>query len=158
MRRKVKKKIIVEPDRKYNSLIVARIINRVMHDGKKTISEKIIYGSLQKIEDKTKKPALEVLDQIIENAGPQVELRSRRVGGANYQVPHEVKVERKVTLAFRWIIDSARKAKGKPMADKLFEEMFAAYNNEGSAVKKKNDTHRMADANKAFAHFSWGKK
>jgi len=158
MRRPVKRKIITDPDRKYNSVLVSKFINRIMWSGKKTIAERIVYGVLDKAAKETKKPALEFLEIVLENAGPQVELRSRRVGGANYQVPHEVKADRKIILALRWIIDAARKVKGKPMMTKLYDEMIAAYNNEGSAVKKKIDTHRMADANKAFAHFAWGRK
>ncbi|MFH1769434.1 MAG: 30S ribosomal protein S7 [Parcubacteria group bacterium] len=158
MRKKIKKKIVAKPDRKYNSLLVSRLINQIMHSGKKTIAEKIVYSTFERLEKQTKKPALEILEVIITNAGPQVELRSRRVGGANYQVPHEVKTDRKVTLAFRWIVDAARKAKGKPMAERLYTEMLGAYNNEGTAIKKRSDIHRMADANKAFAHFAWGSR
>ena len=158
MRRQVKKRNPLQPDRKFNSILVSRLINYVMWDGKKNAAEKIVYGALEKVEKQTKKPALEVLDQAINNAGPQLELKSRRVGGANYQVPHEVKGDRKVTLALRWMTLAARGVKGKPMNEKLFTELLSAYNNEGVAVKKKLDTHRMAEANKAFAHFAWGGK
>ncbi len=156
MRRPTKHKILIEPDVTYSSLLVTRLINKVMQAGKKTIAEKIVYGALQRAEKQLGKPAMEVLDQVIENAGPQLELKSRRIGGANYQVPFEVKPERRVTLALRWIINAARNAKGKPMETKLFEEIINAYGNSGSAVKKKQDTHKMAEANKAFAHFAWG--
>ena len=155
MRKPVKKKIILEPDYKYSSLLVTKLINRVMQSGKKSVAEKIVYGVLERAEKELKKPALEVLDAALNNAGPQLELRSRRVGGANYQVPHEVRGERKVALAMRWILDAARGQKGKPMQEKLAAEIINAYNNTGAAIKKKQDTHRMADANKAFAHFAW---
>jgi len=155
MRRATKKRQPIEPDRKHNSTLVAGFINKVMQNGKKSIAERIVYGALDKVEKKTGKSAMEALTTIIDNAGPQLELKSRRIGGANYQVPYEVKGERKTTLALRWIIDAARHGKGKPMEDKLCEEMVNAFNNTGVAVKKKQDTHRMADANKAFAHFAW---
>lgn len=155
MRRPVKHKILVQPDRKYQSLLVASLINKVMFDGKKNVAEKIVYGALGKAEQKTGKTALEVLEKVIDNAGPQVELKSRRIGGANYQVPIEVRGNRRPTLAIRWIIDAARRVKGKPMEEKLTEELINAYNNTGTAVKKKQDTHKMAEANRAFAHFAW---
>ena len=155
MRRKLKKKIIVEPDLKFQSLLIATLVNKIMWSGKKGTSEKIVYGALDDAEKKLGKGALEVMAQVIDNAGPQLELKSRRVGGANYQVPYEVRGERKTTLALRWIIDAARKAKGKPMRTKLAEELINAFNNTGTAVKKKADTHKMAEANKAFAHFAW---
>jgi len=155
MRRPVKKKISLEPDAKYSSTLVVRLINQVMSQGKKSIARKIVYTALDLAELKIKKPALEVLNQAVENAGPQLELRSKRVGGANYQVPYEVRADRRVTLALRWIVGSAKKGKGKAMREKLAEEIINAANNTGIAVKKKEDMHRMADANKAFAHFAW---
>ncbi len=155
MRRKVKNRNIVEADLKYSSPLISKLINRIMKSGKKSIAEKIVYGALERAEKQLKKPALEVLDAAIENAGPQLELKSRRVGGANYQVPYEVKGDRKTTLAFRWIIEAARKGKGKAMEIKLSEEIINAVNNTGTAIKKKADTHKMAEANKAFAHFAW---
>ena len=155
MRRKVVNRKTVEPDVQYTSVLVARLLSQVMRSGKKTIAEKIVYGALKKAEEQLKKPALEVLDLAIENAGPKVELKSRRIGGANYQVPYEVTSERRVALALRWIIGAARSGKGKPMETKLLEELVNAVNNTGVAVKKKMDMHRMADANKAFAHFAW---
>lgn len=155
MRRKVKYKILTEPDRKYSSLLLTKFINKIMLSGKKNAAEKIVYGALEKAEKKLNKPAMEILDIVIDNAGPQLELKSRRIGGANYQVPYEVKGDRKMALAFRWIIDAARKGKGKPMEEKLLEELINAFNNTGTAIKKKQDTHKMADANKAFAHFAW---
>ena len=155
MRRKVKKKIIIEPDFKYSSLLVAAFINKIMMGGKKMIAEKIVYRALERAEKELGKPALEVLDTAFNNAGPQLELKSRRIGGANYQIPYEVKSERKIALAMKWIIDAARSRKGKPMEIKLAEEIINAYNNTGVAIKKKTDTHKMAEANKAFAHFAW---
>lgn len=155
MRRPIKKKINIEPETKYASTLVMRLINRVMEKGKKSLARKIVYTALTLAESKLKRPALEVLDQAIENAGPQLELRSRRVGGANYQVPYEVRADRRVTLALRWIVDAAKKGKGKSMQEKLGEEIINAANKTGAAVKKKEDMRRMADANKAFAHFAW---
>jgi len=126
-----------------------------MYSGKKAIAMKIVYGALERSEKKLNKPAMEILDQVIANAGPQMELKSRRIGGANYQVPIEVKPERKTTLAIRWIVDSVRGQKGKSTEEKLADELMNAFNNTGGAVKKKMDVHRMAEANKAFAHFAW---
>jgi len=155
MRKPIKKKIILEPDYKYSSLLVTKLINKIMQEGKKSIADKIVYGALERAEKELGKPALEVLDAALNNAGPQLELKSKRVGGANYQVPHEVRGERKFALAVRWIIDASRSQKGKPMKEKLAQEIINAYNNTGVAIKKKMDTHRMAEANKAFAHFAW---
>lgn len=155
MRRPVKKRITQEPDTQYSSMLVARLINQVMKKGKKTIARKIVYGAMKAAEAKLKKPALEIVETALENAGPQLELRSRRIGGANYQVPYEVRSERRVTLALRWIVGSAQSQKGKGMEEKLAEELINAVNNTGTAVKKKQDMHRMAEANKAFAHFAW---
>ncbi|HWA64666.1 MAG TPA: 30S ribosomal protein S7 [Candidatus Paceibacterota bacterium] len=155
MRRPVKKRIIIEPDLKYQSVLVSKLINRIMREGKKAVAMRIVYNALDILEQKTKKPAMEALEIAISNAGPNMELKSRRIGGANYQVPIEVKPERRTSLAIRWMIEAARGAKGKPMEEKFAEEMLNAFNNTGGAVKKKLDTHRMADANKAFAHFAW---
>ena len=155
MRRKVTNRKQPPPDEKYTSVLVAKMISQVMRAGKKSIAERIVYGALGKAEGQIKKPAMEVLDLAMENAGPKVELKSRRIGGANYQVPYEISVERKNTLALRWIIGAARSGKGKPMEQKLLEELVNAVNNTGVAVKKKLAPHRMADANKAFAHFAW---
>lgn len=126
-----------------------------MQRGKKSIAEKIVYGALERAEKELGKPAIDVLDAALNNAGPQLELKSRRIGGANYQVPHEVRGERKLALAIHWIISASRSQKGKPMQIKLAQEIINAYNNTGAAIKKKTDTHRMAEANKAFAHFAW---
>ena len=155
MRRPVKKKSHLEPDIKYSNLLVAKLINYIMHSGKKAIAMKVVYGAFEIAEKKVNKPGLEVFEKALENVSPQMELRSRRIGGANYQVPVEVRPERRTVLALRWIITAARSQKGKPMSEKLAEELINAANNTGNAVKKKMDTHRMAEANKAFAHFAW---
>ncbi|HUO75504.1 MAG TPA: 30S ribosomal protein S7 [Candidatus Paceibacterota bacterium] len=158
MRRPITRRAPQHPDQKYSSVLVSKLINFIMHDGKKAVAANIVYTALTKAEEIAKKPALEVLDAAIANAGPTMELKSRRVGGANYQVPIEVKPERRVQLALRWMIDSARAGKGKAMSEKLAEEFVNAFNNAGNAVKKKADTHRMAEANRAFAHLAWGNR
>lgn len=155
MRRPVKKRIILEPDQKYGNMLVARLINQVLRQGKKSVARQIVYGALTQAETKLKKPALEILEAALENAGPQLELRSRRVGGANYQVPYEVRADRRIALALRWMVGAAKNQKGKAMREKLAEELINAVNNTGAAVKRKQDMHRMAEANKAFAHFAW---
>ena len=152
--KKIKKQII-EPDPLYNNVVVAKLINQVMRKGKKETARKIVYKSFNIIKEKTKKEPVDVFNQAMENAGPILEVKPKRIGGATYQVPREVKEARRFTLAMRWIIDAARAKKGKAMDEKLAEELMAAANNEGSAIKKKLDTHRMADANRAFAHFAW---
>ena len=126
-----------------------------MYDGKKTIAEKIIYEAIDKIKDKSKDEPIKIFNEAINNLRPTVEVRSRRVGGATYQVPVEVKSKRSQALALRWLIEASRKRKEKTMSDKLFNEIFDAYNNKGSSIKKKEDTHKMAESNKAFAHFRW---
>jgi small subunit ribosomal protein S7 len=158
MRRPITKRHTIQPDQQYSSVLVSKLINYIMYQGKKSLATRVVYTALQKAEATTKKPAMEVLDAAIANAGPTMELKSRRVGGANYQVPIEVKPERRVQLALRWMIDSARAGKGRAMEEKLAEEFVNAFNNTGNAVKKKADTHRMADANRAFAHFAWGNR
>ncbi len=140
---------------KHGSVAAQRFINYLMEQGKKATAEKIFYDAFLAIEKATKEKPLTVFEKAIENAAPAVEVSSRRIGGANYQVPREVRIERKFMLAARWIIGAARAKKGKPMAEKLAEEFIAASKNEGSAIKKKQDTHRMAEANRAFAHFQW---
>jgi len=152
--RKIKKHPI-EPDPVYNNVTVAKFINQVMRKGKKTIARKIVYGAFDIIKGKTKKDPLEVFEKALENASPLLEVKSRRVGGATYQVPVEVKGKRKLTLAMRWIILGAKSKKGKPMKERLAQELMDAYNNTGWAIKKRSDTHRMAEANRAFAHFAW---
>jgi len=153
-KRKAPKKIpIVDP--KYKSVIIPKLINSIMHDGKKITAEKIVYDAIEKIKTKSKDEPITVFNDAINNVRPTVEVRSRRVGGATYQVPVEVKSKRSQALALRWIIDASRKRKDKKMSDKLFNEIYDAYQNRGSAIKKKEDTHKMAESNKAFAHFRW---
>ena len=148
-----KRKIL--PDPKFGSLDLAKFINLVMEDGKKAVAEKILYGAIDQIEEKKKSDGLEVLEKALENVRPMVEVKSRRVGGATYQVPVEVRTVRQRTLAMRWLVDAARKRGEKTMALKLAGELADASENRGSAVKKREDTHRMADANKAFSHYRW---
>ena len=156
MRRKVKNRNIVGPDFIYNSTKLEKFINYTMWSGKKETARKVMYMAFETIKEKTGNPnPLEVFDLAMKNAGPLTEVRSKRIGGANYQVPREVKPERRLALAMRWIRDAARNKKGQPMHQKLAEELILASKNEGSAIKKKEDTHRMAEANKAFAHFAW---
>lgn len=154
-RSKKRKKQTILPDPVYNEIIVAKFINHIMRRGKKTIARKIVYGAFNIIKEKTKKDPLAVFEKALENASPLLEIKPKRVGGATYQVPREVRGDRRITLAFRWIIAAAKSKKGRPMREKLAEEIMAAAKNEGTAVKKKEDTHRMAEANRAFAHFSW---
>lgn len=154
MRRKKVYKKHYTPDTKYNRVDVGRFINYVMRDGKKSIAEKIVYTTFDKISKEIKEDPIKIFEKAVENAAPLLEVRSKRVGGANYQVPYEVKPDRRFVLAIRWIIEAARARKGRPMAQKLAEEILAAYRGEGAAVKKKQDTHRMAEANRAFAHFA----
>ncbi|TSA29676.1 MAG: 30S ribosomal protein S7 [Ignavibacteriales bacterium] len=155
MRKKRSEKKYLKPDPKYNDILVSKFINYLMWDGKKSTARTIVYDSFDLIEQKTKKPALDVFKKAVQNVQPLVEVRSRRVGGATYQVPMEVRPERRTALAFRWIKTYSRDRKDKSMALKVASELMAAANGEGSAVKKKDDTHRMAEANKAFAHFKW---
>ncbi|MBI2451371.1 MAG: 30S ribosomal protein S7 [Parcubacteria group bacterium] len=155
MRRKQNIKRNLLPDPLYNDAAVAKMINHIMKEGKKTTAQKIVWQALDEINKQTKKEALEIFDLAIKNASPLLEVKSRRIGGATYQVPREVRGERRLALAMRWIINAARAKKGKPMALKLADELVLASKNEGSAIKKRNDTHRMAEANKAFAHFAW---
>jgi small subunit ribosomal protein S7 len=149
------KKHEVDPDPLYGSVAIAKLINQIMRKGKKTAARKIVYESLQIAKEKIKKEPLAVFEEALQNAAPLIEVKPKRVGGATYQVPVEVKGERKLALALRWIIQGARAKKGKPMAERLAQEFIDAINNTGWAVKKKNDTHRMAEANRAFAHFAW---
>lgn len=156
MRRKVKNRNQVKPDKVFNSEKLARLINYVMLDGKRTTAQKVVYKALENAKEKTGNPnPIEILDLALKNASPVMEVRSRRVGGANYQVPREVRAERRLQLAMRWIIEAARAKKGITADVALAEELVAAYNNEGFAIKKRDDTHKMAEANKAFAHFAW---
>ena len=144
---------IVDP--KFKSVVIPKLINSIMYDGKKTTAEKIVYDALNKIKSKSKDEPINVFNEAINNIKPTVEVRSRRVGGATYQVPVEVKSKRAQALAIRWLIDSARKRKDKHMSDKISNELFDAFEKKGSAVKKREDVHKMAESNKAFAHFRW---
>jgi len=143
----------IAPDLVYNSVAIAQIINHIMKKGKKNTAKKIVYGALDIMKEKTQKDPLEVFNLALENARPLLEVKSKRVGGATYQVPKPVVKERGMALAVRWLLQSARKKKGQPMKNKLAEELIGAANNTGVAIKKKEDTHRMAEANRAFAHF-----
>lgn len=145
----------IAPDPIYNSLDVARLINRSTRDGKKSTAEKVVYGAFEIVREKTKRDALEVFSQALENVMPLIEVRARRVGGANYQVPMEVRPERSRSLGIRWLVRYASERPGRTMVDKLAQEILDAANGTGGAVKRKEDTHRMAEANKAFAHYRW---
>ena len=153
-KRKAPKKIQVL-DPKFKSAIIPKLINSIMLDGKKSVAEKIVYEAIDKIKSKSKEEPITIFNNAINNIRPTVEVRSRRVGGATYQVPVEVKAKRSQALALRWLIDASRKRKDKNMSDRIFNEIFDAYQNRGSAIKKKEDTHKMAEANKAFAHYRW---
>jgi small subunit ribosomal protein S7 len=155
MRRKQAEKRIRKSDRKYNDVLVGRFINCIMKRGLKQTAENILYDAFEIIQEKTKNDPLEVFKKAVGNVQPVLEVRSRRVGGANYQVPTEVRPERRIALAIKWILTYSREKAGKSMSEKLASELMAAANNEGNSVKKKEDTHRMAEANKAFAHFRW---
>ena len=149
----VKREIL--PDPKFGDLSLAKFINIIMFSGKKSVAEKIVYGALDIVVEKTKGEPVEIFNKVIENIRPTVEVKSRRVGGATYQVPVEVRSERQATLGMRWLVDASRKRGEKSMGRRLAGEMMDALENKGSAVKKREDTHRMAEANKAFAHYRW---
>lgn len=151
--KKAKREIL--PDSVYNSVAVAKFINQLMKRGKKTIAVKIVYGAFGIIKEKTKKEPLEVFDSAMRNVRPLLEIRPRRIGGATYQVPVQVQDDRGIALAIRWILEASRGKKGKPMKEKLASELIDAANNAGSAIKKRENVHRMAEANRAFAHFAW---
>jgi small subunit ribosomal protein S7 len=154
MRRKRNYKRDILPDPKFQNVVAAKFINRLMTRGKKSTAQRVFYGAFDIITKQQRDP-LQIFDEAVKNVSPLLEVKSKRIGGANYQVPREVRGDRRLTLAIRWIIEAARAKKGKPMAQKLAEEFLAAAKNEGTAIKKKQDTHRMAEANRAFAHFSW---
>jgi len=156
MRRRRSKKRERSPDPKYNSKVVQKFINMVMEKGKKSLAEKIIYSAFDLLKERLNEPdILKVFHKAIENTRPRLEVRPRRIGGATYQVPVEIRQDRSISLALRWIRDFARSRKGKSMPERLAEELMSAFKGEGSAVKKRDDTHKMAEANKAFAHFRW---
>ncbi len=154
-RRHRAEKRVINPDPKFSDLVLSKFMNNLMTDGKKSVAEGIVYGAFDKIEDKTKQDALSVFHQALENVSPAIEVRSRRVGGATYQVPVEVRAERRQALAIRWLISAARGRNENTMVDRLSGELMDAANNRGTAVKKREDTHRMAEANRAFSHYRW---
>ena len=154
-RKKQAPKRIFYPDPIYGSLVLAKFINFVMNDGKKSSAERIIYTTFDMIKNKTKEDPIKIFNDAINNIRPNLEVRSRRVGGATYQVPVEVKTKRSQTLALRWLLEASRKRKNKKMSDKLFNELMDASQRKGSAIKKREDTHKMAESNKAFAHYRW---
>ena len=153
-KRKTPKKVFLE-DAKYKSELILKLMNSIMYDGKKTIAEKIVYDALNKLQSKAKEEPIKIFDAAINNIKPTIEVRSRRVGGATYQVPVEVKQKRSKALAIRWLINASKKRKDKNMSDKICYELYDAYHGRGLAIKKKEDMHKMAESNKAFAHFRW---
>ena len=153
-KRRAPKRIILT-DAKYKSDLLLKLMNSIMYDGKKTIAEKIVYDALNKLQSKAKEEPIKIFDAAINNIKPTIEVRSRRVGGATYQVPVEVKQKRSKALAIRWLVNASKKRKDKNMSDKVCFELYDAYQGRGSAIKKKEDMHRMAESNKAFAHFRW---
>ena len=152
-KKNIKKEILEDP--KYMNIIVSKFINILMLHGKKTIAEKILYSTLEKISTQKKQVPIKIFQDVLNNVKPKVEVKSRRIGGATYQVPNEVKADRAQALAIRWLVEAARKRSGKSMQDKLYQEFLDAFDNKGGAVKKREDIHKMADANKAFAHYRW---
>ena len=155
MRRRRAVKRGVQPDPKYNSKLVTKLINMVMNKGKKALAERIVYNALESLEKKANKNSIDVFKKAVDNVRPLLEVKPRRVGGATYQVPIEIKQDRGTIIALRWIRNFARTRKGRPMEEKLCQELFDAYKGEGAAIKKRIDTHKMAESNKAFAHYRW---
>ena len=153
-KRRAPKRIFLQ-DAKYKSDLILKLMNSIMYDGKKTIAEKIVYDALNKLQSKAKEEPIKIFDTAINNIKPTIEVRSRRVGGATYQVPIEVKPKRSKALAIRWLVNASKKRKDKNMSDKICFELYDAYQGRGSAIKKKEDMHKMAESNKAFAHFRW---
>ena len=154
-RRRRAKKRLIRPDYVYKNVQVSRLINRVMQHGKKTTAERIVYSALETLEQEARRPAVEVFEQALRNTMPMLEVKSRRVGGATYQVPTDVRPERRLTLALRWLVEAARSKDGIPMSQRLSQELLEAFRQQGTAVKRKEDLHRMAEANRAFAHYRW---
>ncbi len=154
-RRSAPKRRQILPDAKYGNRLVSMFLNKLMVEGRKSLAERIMYEALDKIEEREKRDPIEVFEQAVQNATPVVETKPRRVGGATYQVPVDIRAERRMALALRWLLQSARARRGRTMADKLADELTDASKNEGVTIKKKTDTHRMAEANRAFAHFRW---
>lgn len=155
MRKKKAPKRYVQPDPKFGDIMVTQFVNRIMYEGKKSVAYTVFYGALDLINERTKEDGLEIWKKAIQNVGPSVEVKSKRIGGANFQIPTEVRGERKSSMAMKWLIQYSRERNGKSMADKLASEIIAASKGEGGAFKKKEDTQRMAEANKAFAHFKF---
>ncbi len=155
MRKKRKFKKVIEPDRVYNSTTITKLIKMIMKHGKLSLAERIVYSMMDEIKKRTNQDPMETFELAVRNVSPVLEIKSKRIGGANYQVPVEVRGDRKITLALRWIIQAAKSKKGSPMYLKLADEIMLAAKNEGAAIKKRTDTHKMAEANKAFAHFAW---
>jgi small subunit ribosomal protein S7 len=147
--------VYLKPDPRFGSELASKIINKLMLKGKKSVAQRLLYDAVDIVAKKTEKEPSEIIDQAIDNIRPRVEVRSKRVGGATYQVPHEVSRKRQQTLAIRWLIEMARSKRGKPMARRLADELFDAFNNQGAAVTKKENTHKMAEANSAYSHFAW---
>ena len=154
-RKKTQPKKNIVPDPKFKSIIIPKLINNIMYDGKRGVAEKIVYDAIEKIKSKSKDEPINVFNEAINNIKPSVEVRSRRVGGATYQVPMEVRPRRAQTLAMKWIVDSANKRNEKTMRERVANEIFDAFNNKGNSVKKREETHKMAEANRAFSHFRW---
>ncbi len=154
-RRSAPKRRQILPDAKYGNRLISMFLNKLMVEGRKSLAERIMYEALDKIEEREKRDPIEVFEQAVQNATPVVETKPRRVGGATYQVPVDIRAERRMALALRWLLQSARARRGRTMADKLADELTDASKNEGVTIKKKTDTHRMAEANRAFAHFRW---
>ena len=154
-RRRRAKKRLIRPDYVYKNVQVSRLINRVMQHGKKTTAERIVYSALETLEQEARRPAVEVFEQALRNTMPMLEVKSRRVGGATYQVPTDVRPERRLTLALRWLVEAARSKDGIPMSQRLSQELLEAFRQQGTAVKRREDLHRMAEANRAFAHYRW---
>jgi small subunit ribosomal protein S7 len=155
MRRRRAEKRVVAPDPIFGDVLVTKLVNKIMQSGRKAKAESIVYGAIDVLKQKTGEEAIVAFRKAIENVKPLIEVRPRRIGGATYQVPFEVPEEKSVALALRWVVNSARSRQGKPMIEKLSQELLDAYNNTGSAVKKRDDVHKMAEANKAFAHYKW---
>ena len=147
--------VYLKPDPRYGSVLASKIINKLMWQGKKSVAQRLLYDAVDIVAKKVEKEPLEIIDQAVDNIRPRVEVRSKRVGGATYQVPHEVSRKRQQTLAIRWLVEMARSKRGKPMARRLADELFDAYNNQGAAVTKKENSHKMAEANSAYSHFAW---
>lgn len=146
---------VIQPDAKYGNQLLGVFINKVMRDGRKSVAEQIVYGALDRIEEQERRNPVELFEQAVQNATPVVEVKPRRVGGATYQVPVDIRAERRLALALRWLLRSARARKGRTMAERLAAELIEAANNQGATIKQKTDTHRMAEANRAFAHYRW---